>query len=49
MRRNFVMAAALLLSLTPALAQQQAPVSQPKSNRRAAPGAPALRAGQANP
>jgi Cysteine rich repeat len=28
MRRNFVIAAALLLALTPALAQQQAPVPQ---------------------
>jgi hypothetical protein len=28
MRRNFAIAAALLLSLTPALAQQQAPVPQ---------------------
>lgn len=38
MRRNFVMAAALLLSLAPAPAQPQAPVSQPQEQPQTQPG-----------
>jgi hypothetical protein len=46
MRRNFAMAAALLLSLTPALAQQQAPVpqQQPAGAAGHPPANPELRA-----